>query len=99
METLTILNVNIASLVEIEKKHPDFLYTPLFEYITKWLAMKDDEKIIALPTLYTVLGEGQDCDHMGTSWEKEWLENGKVCRCPACNTARKCISIIKNMDI
>jgi len=97
MEKLKTLITDIEWLVEFENKNPDFLYTPLYEYIVMWLALDSDEKTANLSMLHTVLVEGQDCDHMGTPWEKEWLENNKTCLCPACNTARKCISIIKSM--
>jgi len=97
MENLKTLITDIEWLAEFEKKNPDFLYTPLYEYIVMWLVLNDDEKAAALPVLHTMLLEGQDCDHMGTPWEKEWLENGKTCLCPACTTARKCISIIEGM--
>ena len=98
MEMIEKLMIKVEFLIEFEKKHPDFLYTPLFEYITKWVEFSENEKIISLPTLREILVDSQDCDHRGTPWEKEWLDNGKVCNCPACNTARKSISTIENMN-
>ena len=99
MESLKKLMDEIKFLVEFEKKHPDFLYTPLLEYITKWLAYPENEKLSSMPILHKILVDSQDCDHRGTPWEKEWLENGKVCKCPACNTARESIFIIENINV
>ncbi|MCL2079909.1 MAG: hypothetical protein FWH17_08745 [Oscillospiraceae bacterium] len=93
----SILIDGIEWLAEFGNNNPDFLYTPLFEYIAGWLVLNNDEKAAALPVLRKVLIDAQDCDHTGTPWEKDWIKNGKVCRCPACNTARKCISYIENM--
>ncbi len=33
--------------------------------------------------------DGLDVDLTGTEWEKEWLENGKVCTCEACALAKE----------
>ena len=98
MENLETLVADIEWLVEFEKENPDFLYTPLHEYIVVWLTLNDNEKVAALPMLRSMLVDGQDCDHMDTPWEKEWLEDGKVCHCIACAAARKCISDIKLME-
>ena len=97
MENLNILINKIESLLELEEKHPNLIDTPLLEYITKWITLSDNEKVDTLSILHMTLVDGQDCDQTGTQWEKEWLENGKVCLCPACNTARECISIIENI--
>jgi pyruvate-ferredoxin/flavodoxin oxidoreductase len=35
-------------------------------------------------------------DLTGTEWEKEWLENGKVCPCEACTLARE---VIEDADL
>jgi len=98
MKNIEMLINEIESLADFERKHPNFLYTPLAGYITKWFRLTDREKAETLPILNTFLFDGQDCDHMGTPWKKEWLENGKICFCPACNTARDCIAIIKNSE-
>jgi hypothetical protein len=99
MEILPALITNIESLIALEKQHPDLLYTPLYEFIIKWLDFSADRKTAELKELHTILVDGQDCDHMGTPWEKEWLETGRVCKCPACEIARKCISLIDGLDM
>ena len=74
MEPLKKLMDKIDYLIEFEKKHPDFLYTPLFEYITIWLAYPEKEKMSSMPILHDILVDSQDCDHMGTPWKKNGLK-------------------------
>lgn len=89
------LVADVRKLINIESKHPNLVSTPLLEYIKTWLAFDETEKVLAIPTLLSRLIDGQNCDFMGTQWEKEWLADGKVCHCIACTAVRRCISDIK----
>ena len=64
----------------------------------QWLAAKDDAEgsKVAGEALLAACKDGVDVDATGTQWEKEWLENGKVCTCEACNLARE---VIENADL
>jgi predicted transcriptional regulator YdeE len=93
--TMDVLNADIQKLIDIETAHPNLLSDPLLRYTKNWLALDDTLKSDALPTLYLALIDGQDCDFTGTQWEAEWLADGKICHCLACNAARRCISDIK----
>jgi len=98
--TMDELTADIQKLVEIEAAHPDLLSTPLLKRITEWLGIdNDDMKAAGIVVLLSELIDGQDCWHMGTPWEKEWLADGKVCHCIACVAARKCVSDIKLMGV
>ena len=96
--TMEELTADVQKLVEVETAHPNLLSNPLLEYIKIWLPLNETAKAVAIPSLLSVLIDGQDCDFTGTQWEKEWLADGKVCHCIACAAARKCISDIKLME-
>lgn len=96
--TMDNLIDDVQKLYDIENEHPGLLSKPLLSYIKDWLPIEDKSaKTTTLPILLAKLVDGQDCDFTGTQWEKEWLVDGKVCYCIACNAARKCIAEIKQM--
>lgn len=97
--TINKLITDVQKLMEIESMHPNLVSTPLLEYVENWLTLDDTAKATVIPSLLSVLIDGQDCDFTGTQWEKEWLADGKVCHCIACVAARKCISDIKLMGL
>lgn len=87
---------DVKVLADIEAKHPGLLSDPLLDYINNWLSYVENNNITdTLPELLSVLIDGQDCDFTGTQWERDWLMDGKVCHCLACDAARQCISDIK----
>jgi len=63
----------------------------------KWLDTYNDGTANAIATeeYIKLLEDGIDVDLTGTQWEKEWLDNGKVCPCEACTYAR---DILKDKD-
>ena len=63
----------------------------------KWLETFDDRAANDAATAEYIkeLTDGIDVDLTGTEWEKEWLENGKVCTCEACTLANE---ILKDKD-
>jgi len=63
-----------------------------------WLDTADDgaANAIATEAYVAALEDGLDVDLTGTEWEKEWIENGKVCKCEACVLAAE---ILKNKDM
>ena len=63
-----------------------------------WLdSMNDAEgSKAAAVVLAAALEDGLDIDLTGTEWEAEWLANGKVCKCEACELAREALA---NQDL
>jgi len=74
------------ALIEIE-----YTYAPLKEAAQKWLdTLNDgDANNEAAHEFVSALQDGLNVDLTGTEWEAEWLKNGKVCKCDACNLARE----------
>ena len=72
----------------------DYCEASLKEAGKAWLASYDDRAANDAPTKTFIreLEAGIDVDLTGTEWEKEWLENGKVCPCEACTLARKILA-------
>jgi hypothetical protein len=96
--TIEKLITDVQKLLEIEAKHPKLLSSSLLDYVNKWLSLPNEQaKKEAIPDLLAELIDGQDCDLTGTRWEKEWLAEGKICKCDACIAARRCIADIKCM--
>ena len=91
------LIAKIENLVNLEATDTGYVSRPLLAYATKWLTLSDEEKRSALPELETSLTDGLDIDFTGTQWEEEWLANGKVCKCNACEIARECLQIIEEL--
>ncbi len=73
----------------------DYCDDSLKETVQAWLdAMMDgDASKPAAAKLEAALKDGLDVDLTGTEWEAEWLKNGKVCGCDACNLARELLSM------
>jgi pyruvate-ferredoxin/flavodoxin oxidoreductase len=59
-----------------------------------WLEKMEDGEgsKLAGERLLAACKDGVDVDLTGTEWEKDWLENGKVCACEACALAREVIA-------
>jgi len=89
---LNELIVDVQSLLDTGT----YISKPLLKFVNEWLTLTDGEKADNIPSLHIALVDGLDCDFTGTQWEEEWLANGKVCLCAACEAARKCISTIEN---
>lgn len=60
-----------------------------------WLDVMNDGKASkkAGDALLKACKEGIEVDLTGTQWEAEWLANGRVCTCEACDYARDVISM------
>ncbi len=71
----------------------EYAWSELKELGQKWLDNMDDAKGSKEwgQKLLAACKEGIDVDLTGTEWEKEWLDNGKVCPCEACTLAREII--------
>ena len=89
------LSADVQKMLDVNKEHPGIISEPLFSIAANWLESDDDAKKAAIPSLLEALVDGQDCDLTGTPWEEDWLRDGKVCLCPACRTARRCVSDIR----
>ena len=94
---MKVLTSKIESLVNLEATDTGYVSRPLLAYATKWLAFSEEEKRSTLPELKASLTDGLDIDFTGTQWEEEWLANGKVCKCNACEIARESLLIIEDI--
>ncbi len=64
-----------------------------------WLDARDGDAAAskaAAADFVAALEDGIDVDLTGTEWEAEWVANGKVCTCDACDKARE---VLQNKDI
>lgn len=89
---------NISKLPDMEAEHPGLVSAPLLQYIHTWLSFGDNDKLAGLSELHTKLADAQGSNHSGAHREEEPLHDGGVCHCPACMTARLCVSDIKRMN-
>ena len=73
----------------------DYCYAPLADAAGAWLESFDnsDENGKATKAYIAALEDGLDVDLTGTEWEKEWMENGRVCKCEACERAREILKL------
>jgi pyruvate-ferredoxin/flavodoxin oxidoreductase len=60
-----------------------------------WLDTMNDGQAnqAASKALIAALEDGIDVDLTGTEWEKDWIANGKVCKCEACELAREILKL------
>jgi hypothetical protein len=91
------LILKVETLAELDRTDSAYVSRPLLAYISKWLAFTNEEKRTTVTDLKTSLTDGLDIDFTGTQWEEEWLANGKVCKCKACDAARECLQIIEEI--
>ncbi|NLL38351.1 MAG: pyruvate:ferredoxin (flavodoxin) oxidoreductase [Clostridiales bacterium] len=80
----------VRKLIEVE-----YCSEKLKEAGKAWLDAMDDGKTskIAGAALIEACKDGIDVDLTGTQWEAEWLANGRVCQCEACDLAREVLSM------
>lgn len=83
------LSEKTAKLIAI-----DYCDEPLKKAGQYWLDTMSDSLLNKQATADYVeaLKSGLDVDLTGTEWEKEWLENGKNCKCEACTLAREILA-------
>ena len=69
----------------------DYATAELKEAGQKWLDTLEDGNASkeASKAYIAALEDGIDVDLTGTEWEADWIKNGKVCACDACNLARE----------
>ena len=85
----------VENFAELDRTESAYVSRPLLAYIAKWLSSSDETKSKTMAELKSALEDGIDIDFTGTQWEKEWLANGKICKCKACDAARECLQIIE----
>lgn len=75
----------------------DYCTEELKEAGKAWIETFEDRATndAATAKFIAALEDGVDVDLTGTEWEKEWLENGKVCTCEACTLAS---DLLKDKD-
>lgn len=93
------LILHIQELANMAATDQAYVSKPLLSYILHRLDLTDYEKKVEIHILESALKDGLDIDFTGTQWEAEWLANNKVCKCNACNEARKCIAEIEKIGI
>jgi pyruvate-ferredoxin/flavodoxin oxidoreductase len=73
----------------------DYCWDELKTAANAWIdVMNDGEKSKkASAALEAALIEGLKVDLTGTEWEKDWIANGRICTCDACNLARELLSM------
>jgi hypothetical protein len=89
------VKAKISLLIELDRKDEAYVSRPLLTFIKLWDEMPLDEQTFRLTELRDALKDGLDIDFTGTQWEAEWLANGKVCQCKACETARNALDEIR----
>lgn len=92
------LNLHIQELANLASTESAYVSKPLLAYVLRWLDLDDNDKKAEISVLKSVLIDGLDVNFMGTQWETEWLANGKVCNCKACDVARKCLADIEQTE-
>ena len=89
---------HIKYLANLASTKSAYVSKPLLRYILRWIDLDMNDKKAEMGVLYSTLRDGLDIDFTGTQWEAEWLSNGKVCNCKACDMARICIADIEQID-
>jgi len=88
---------HVQELINLESAKSAYVSRPLISYVSQWIRLDRNKKMTEIPNLKAALIDGLDVDFTGTQWESEWLANGKVCCCKACETARICIADIERI--
>ena len=89
------LVLHIQEIMILASTETAYVSKPLLNYALQWIDLAYNDKITNIKSLESALIDGLEVDFIGTQWEEEWIANGKVCNCKACNVARKCVADIE----
>lgn len=97
-KNLDSLIEHIQELINLDVTNSAYVSKPLLKYVLQWIELDRNAKTREIANLKAALLDGLDVDFTGTQWEAEWCANGKVCKCKACEVARKCVADIEEME-